>query len=332
MSGHDTIVVGASSGGVEALKRLVGALPADLPAALFVVLHRPPDRPSLLAEILRSVSRLEVTDADDGEAIVPGRIYVAPPDRHLLVAQERVRLTRGPKENRFRPAIDPLFRSAAYAYGPRVIGVVLTGNLDDGTAGLWAIKDRGGIAIVQDPLEAPFPSMPSSALANVDVDYCLRLDEVAPTLVAISAQPAAGGAPVPEHMRIETRIALEDNALEAGVMKLGKLSPFTCPECSGMLLQIEEGGTVRFRCHTGHAYSVGSLLEDVTESVEQNLWSTIRAMDELLLLLGHLEKHAREQGGADTAARIAEQARDVRQRTQVVRQALMQPQPPQGDD
>ena len=330
MPGHDIIVVGTSSGGVEALKRLVEALPADLPAAMLVVLHRPADSPSLLTEILRSMSSLDVADADDGEAIVPGRVYVAPPDRHLLIERERVRLTRGPKENRFRPAIDPLFRSAAYGYGPRAIGVVLTGSLDDGTAGLWAIKDRGGVAIVQDPAEAMFPSMPSSALANVEVDYCLPMDKIAPTLVTLSAQPVSGGAAVSENLEIETRIALEDNALEAGVLKLGKLSPFTCPECSGTLLQIEEGGIVRFRCHTGHAYSVNSLLDDVTESVEYNLWSAVRVMDELVLLLRHLDQHAPANG--DTSARIAEQIRDVQQRSQLIRQALLRPKPPTTGD
>jgi two-component system chemotaxis response regulator CheB len=312
---------------VDALKRLVSALPADLPAALFIVLHRPPDHPSLLAEILQRVGPLDVAHAIDDESIVPGRIYVAPPDRHLLIEQGHIRLTNGPKENRFRPAIDPLFRSAASSFGPRVVGVVLTGNLDDGMAGLWAIKDRGGVAIVQDPEEALFPSMPRNALANVEVDYCLRLAEIAPALVRLSAQPVTGGAAVSEHMQIETRIALEDNALEAGVMKLGKPSPFTCPECHGMLLQIQDGELIRFRCHTGHAYSASSLLEEVTESVEQGLWNAMRSMDELVLLLRHLADHAHEYDDPATAAKIAQQAQDVRQRTQFVRQALMQHEP-----
>ena len=328
MPGHDIIVVGTSSGGVEALQRLIVRLPADLPAAVFIVLHRPTDSPSLLVEILGSISALPVAHAVDGEAIERGRIYIAPPDRHLLLEQERIRLTRGPKENRFRPAIDPLFRSAAYTYGSRVIGVVLTGNLDDGTAGLWAIKDRGGIAIVQDPDEATFPSMPSSALANVSVDYRLRLDEIAPILAMASTQPAIGGAAVPEKLEIETRIALEDNALEAGVFKLGKLSPFTCPECHGLLLQIQDGQIIRFRCHTGHAYSVNSLLEDVIESVEQSLWSSVRTMDEHLLLLRHIREHVSEQEDRLTVARIGEQIQDIRQRKQLVRQALLQPETP----
>ena len=325
MPGHDIIVVGTSSGGVEALQRLVAPLPPDLPAALFIVLHRSADSPNLLVEILQSVCALPVDHAVDGEVIRSGRVYVAPPDQHLLIEHEHIRLTRGPKENRFRPAIDPLFRSAAYTYGSRVIGVVLTGNLDDGTAGLWALKDRGGIAIVQDPEEALFPSMPRSALANVAVDYRLRLDEIAPILVMLSAQPATGGAAMSDHLKIETRIALEDNALEAGVLTLGKLSPFTCPECHGMLLQIQDGQVIRFRCHTGHAYSVNSLLEDVTESVEKSLWSTVRAMDEHLLLLRQIEEHVRKHDDMVTVARIEQHMQDIRQRTQLVRQALLQP-------
>jgi two-component system, chemotaxis family, protein-glutamate methylesterase/glutaminase len=324
MPGHDIIVVGTSAGGVDALIRLVSPLPPDLGAALFIVLHRPSDTPNLLGGILQSVSVLPVLDGVDGEAIMPGHIYVAAPDRHLLIEQGRVRLTRGPKENRFRPAIDPLFRSAAASYGPRVIGVVLTGTLDDGTAGLWAIKDRGGIAIVQDPQEAMYPSMPQSAMENVAVDYCLPIHEIAATLATLSTQPVTGGAAVSEPLEIETRIALEDNALEAGVMKLGTPSPFTCPECHGTLLQIQDGQIIRFRCHTGHAYSLNSLLEDVTEAVEQNLWNTVRVMDEHLLLLQRIREHVRERDDTTTAARIGRHMHAIRERTQLVRKALMQ--------
>lgn len=222
----------------------------------------------------------------------------------------------------FRPAIDPLFRSAAYAYGPRVVGVVLTGDLDDGTAGLWAIKDRGGVAIVQDPAEALYPSMPSSARSNVAVDYCLRLDEIAETLVALSAQPATGGAAVSDKLGIETRIALEDNALEAGVLTLGDPSLFTCPECHGLLLQIQDGQITRFRCHTGHAFSLDSLFADLNDSVERDLWNAARAMDELLLLLNHLRSQVNEQD-AGTIALIDQRAHDIRRRTQLIREALL---------
>jgi two-component system chemotaxis response regulator CheB len=249
-------------------------------------------------------------------------------DRHLVIERERIRLTRGPKENRFRPAVDPLFRSAAYAYGARVIGVVLTGNLDDGTAGLWAIKDRGGIAIVQDPEQASFPSMPHSAMTHVEIDYCLPLAEIAPTLARLSTQPATGGADVFEPIEIETRIALGDNALEAGVLKLGKLSPFTCPECHGTLLEIMQGGISRFRCHTGHAYSLNSLMDELNGSVEMSLWNTLRGMDEMQLLLEHMAAHAKEEHNTTAAAEIERRLDDTRRRAALIRQALMQGEPP----
>jgi two-component system chemotaxis response regulator CheB len=183
------MVLGTSAGGVEALKILVGGLPHDLPATLFIVLHLLPERPSGLAQILSWAGPLPATQAVNGEPITQGHIYVAPPDHHLLVEPGHVCCTHGPKEHRFRPAVDVLFRSAAYAYGPRVVGVVLTGMLDDGTAGLWAIKDHGGVVIVQAPQEALWASMPQNALQQVAVDYCLPLAEVAPTLVRLSATP-----------------------------------------------------------------------------------------------------------------------------------------------
>lgn len=321
MPDHHIITIGASSGGVDALQRVIAPLPADLPAAVLIVLHRPATSPSLLPEILQHVSALPVAHAVDGEPVIPGRVYVAVPDRHLLVESERIRLTRGPKENRFRPAIDPLFRSAALTYGPRTIGVVLTGSLDDGTAGLWAIKDRGGIAVVQDPADALYPSMPRNALANVAVDHCLRLDAIAPMLRQLSAQPVTGGAAVSEQLKIETRIALEHSPLEVGVLGLGTPSLLTCPECHGILLKIQDGQITRYRCHTGHGYSINSLLDAVTEAVEGNLWNAARAMDEYLLLLAHVREAVTETD--DSAAGIEEQLETIRRRIHLVRQALL---------
>lgn len=324
MATRDIIVIGASAGGLEAMRKLIRQLPGDLPAAIFIAWHISPESPSLLPEILSNAGELPAAHPQDFEEIQHRRIYVAPPDHHLLVEPGQVRITRGPKENRFRPAVDPLFRSAAQAYGPRVIGVILSGNLDDGTAGLQAVKELGGLAIVQSPDEAAFPSMPRSATRKVRVDYCLPVAEIGSLLSRLVTEPAEEGVhPVSEEMKIETKIALEDNALEAGVMKLGTPSVFACPECHGVLLQLKQEGLLRFRCHTGHAYSVNSLLSDITEKVEDDLWSVIRAMDETLMLMRHLGEHLRDSNDPEGADLFFQKARETEQRTQLVRQAVL---------
>ena len=324
MPGHDIIVIGASMGGLEALRSVVAGLPQDLPAALFVVWHIAPESPSVLPDILGRAGRLPAINPQDGEEFQPGRIYVAPPDRHLLLEQGWMRLTRGPKENRFRPAIDPLFRSASKAYGSRVIGVVLSGALDDGTAGMEAVKARGGIAVVQDPLEAINPAMPKSVMANVRVDHVVPAAAIGPLLAQITQSTAEeGGEPMAEHTEIETRIALENNPLEAGVMKLGDLSPYTCPECHGALLQLNTGGVLRFRCHTGHAYSVNSLLAEVTGSIEETMWNAVRAIEEQMLLLRHVADHVRGNGADAEADQLLGQAREAEQQVELVRLAVL---------
>ena len=325
MPGHAIIVVGASIGGLEALRSLVAGLPRDLPAALFVVWHLAPDSPALLPELLERAGPLPAMHPHDGEAIQPGRIYVAPPDQHLLLAPGQARLSRGPKENRFRPAIDPLFRSAAAAYGPRVIGVMLSGALDDGTAGMEAVKARGGITVIQDPREAINPAMPQSVLAHVVVDHVVPAAAIGPLLAEIAPRAAveAGREPMTQNMEIETRIALEENALGAGVMKLGELSPYTCPECHGTLLQLNTGGILRFRCHTGHAYSVDSLLAAVSGSIEETLWSAVRGIEERVLLLRHVAGHIGDNGERAKADQLLAHAREAEQQVELVRLAVL---------
>jgi len=278
----DIIVVGTSAGGIDALRSLVEALPKDLRASLFVVLHSSPESPGLLAAILNRSGTIPAVTAKDGDRIRPGQIYVPPTDRHLLIEPGVVRTTRGPKENRFRPAIDPLFRSAAQTYGPRVIGVILTGFLDDGTAGLWTIKKLGGTAVVQDPKDALVPFMPQNALDHVDVDYCVPLAEIAPLLVRLTTKEPDERKlyPVPKKVQIEVDIAKARRALDAGVLELGEASNYTCPECHGVLLQMKDGTLSRFRCHTGHAYSIESLMVDITENMDDALWNSIRAFEE----------------------------------------------------
>lgn len=323
MSGRDIIVVGTSAGGVETLRTLVAGLPKDFPGSIFIVMHTAPSSPGVLNQILDRAGPLPAAAAHNRERIQPGRIYVAPPDRHLLLEPGLMRLTHGPKENRFRPAIDPLFRSAAQTYGPRVVGVILTGGLDDGVSGLWAVKRLGGVAVVQDPDEAFVPSMPLSALNQVEVDYKLKVAEMPSVLMRLASVTVAeqGGYTVPEELEIEVKIAMEDNAREVGVEKLGTPSIFTCPECHGTLLQLRENGRTRYRCHTGHAFSADSLLSELTESVEDTLWGAVRSIDESAMLMRHMAEHVRESDNG-ASERFIEKAREAERRSAHVRRAI----------
>lgn len=320
---RQVVVVGASAGGIEALRDLVGRLPRDFPAPIAITLHTSPESPGVLHEILGRAGRLPVISPTDNERLAPGSIYVAPPDYHLLLEPGRVRVTKGPRENRFRPAIDPMFRSAAQVFGPGAIGVVLTGNLDDGTAGLWAIKQLGGVAIVQDPDDAMFPSMPQSALDHVKVDHSVPVSDIARLLVRLTAVPVEVAAPaVPEPMEIEVSIAMEEDPFKAGIERLGEPSTFACPECHGVLMQVKEAGRMRFRCHTGHAYSAESLLADIRNSIETTLWSAIRAMQEGDLLLRKMAEHLKTHNAAE-AKRVAERAADMSRKADAVREMVM---------
>jgi two-component system chemotaxis response regulator CheB len=326
MQRKDIIVVGASSGGIDALKELFGALPHDLDAAVFVTLHVAPYSLGILPEILQRAGHLPASNAKDMEQFEPGHIYVAPPDHHLLVERTgHVRVTKGPRENRFRPAVDTLFRSAAYAYGTRVVGVILTGWLDDGSAGLFAVKERGGTAIVQHPDDAFAPAMPLNAIKHVEVDHILRLKEIAPLLVKLADAPAGveGDYPVSKEMETEVKIARAESALESGIMKWGEPSVYACPECHGVLMQLKEGGGVRFRCHTGHAYSVDSLLAEFTEKTEDSLWNAIRAIEEGVLLMRGLAEHFGEHHHGADADELLKKAQESQQRADLVRRAVL---------
>jgi two-component system chemotaxis response regulator CheB len=322
----DIIVIGTSAGGIDALKAIVPGLPASLKASIFVVLHTASYSIGILPEILERAGNLPASNAKDWEEIKPGHIYTAPPDHHLLVERSGyVRITRGPKENRFRPAVDPLFRSAAHAFGPRVIGVVLTGWLDDGVAGLWAVKQRGGTSIVQNPEEAFAPAMPLNAIKRVEIDHIVSLEEIASLLVRLTSRETDGEGvyPVSEEMEIEVKIAGEDNALESGITNWGEPSLYACPECHGVLLQLKEGNNVRFRCHTGHAYSVDALLAEFSEKTEDSLWNAIRALEENVILLRHLATHFGEHSENGAAEVFLKKAQEAQQRANLVRQAAM---------
>lgn len=319
-------MIGASTGGFEAIRQLVALLPSDLDATIFIVWHMSPDVTGVLPQVINQQKTILATNAFDNEIVTTNRIYVAPPDRHLLLENGFVRVSRGPKENRFRPAVDPLFRSAAYIYGPRVIGVVLSGALDDGTAGLWTIKSRGGIAIVQEPAEAEVSSMPENALAAVAVDYRVTIAELAPLLVRLTAETVTefGEIAMEEQQKIaiETRIAAQNGALGLGVLTLGKPSHFACPECHGVLSAITDGDLVRYRCHTGHAYSADSLLTTLTENVEDTLWSAIRGLEESIILLNNLGDHYADKNQPKLAAMCFQKAQEAETRAEIVRQTV----------
>jgi two-component system chemotaxis response regulator CheB len=321
MAAKRIVVIGGSSGGLEALRTIAAGLPPGFPAAVCVVLHMAADSPGVVDAILARSGPLPASAGTDGERLREGHIYVAPPDHHLLVEPGVLRVTRGPKENRFRPAVDPLFRSAAQVFGPAAIGVVLTGSLDDGTAGLWAVKQLGGIAIAQDPADAPFPSMPRSAIRHVNVDHIVPLAAIAPLLDRVVAAPVdqRGIGVTPHHLEVEVDIAKERNAAEAGLEEIGVPSPFACPECHGVLLRLQEGKQQRFRCHTGHAYSVQSLVAAVSEGIDDALWIAVRALEEGSLLLQHLSTHAGAQDDGGVARELAAQARDARSGSEAVR-------------
>lgn len=326
---NNIIVIGASAGGVEALSVLARELPAGLPAAIFMVLHIPAHSPSMLPSILSRVGQLPAIQPTDGMAISPGCIYVAPPDHHMLLERGYIRIVRGPRENHHRPALDPLFRSAARSYGPQVAGVILTGMLDDGTAGLLAIKQRGGIAIVQDPKEALYPSMPRSALEHVPVDHCLTLSEITTLLVELAhaSLPEQGATHVPDDMEQELSVTTMDLAAMTNDDHPGTPSAFSCPECGGVLWELNDGNLIRFRCRTGHAYSQESMLAGQAETLEEALWVALKTLEESLSLSRRLGRQARERGQSLVAERFQERAHDVEQRIAVLRQVLIQDAP-----
>jgi two-component system chemotaxis response regulator CheB len=262
MPSQNIIVMGASAGGVEALRVVAGGLPADLPAAVFVVLHigTGSDGQSYLPNILSRAGPLPALHPHDGESIEHGRIYVAPPDQHLLIRKGTIHLSRGPKENRTRPAINPLFRSAAKSYDGRVAAVILTGMLDDGVSGLAEIKRAGGVAVVEDPGSAMFPSMPSHAIARVDVDYVLPLEAIAGQI---------------SHLATTERDATKrEEPMES------KASGLTCPECRGPLVEERQGKIIEYACRVGHRYTPLVMEQEHRDTVERSLWSSIVALEE----------------------------------------------------
>jgi two-component system chemotaxis response regulator CheB len=306
---HDIIVIGASAGGVEAVQRFARDLPPDFPAAIFVVLHMPPTLKTVLPGILERSGPLPATEALDGEPIEQGHIYVARPGYHLLVDCGRVRISRGPKENGYRPSIDALFRSAARAYGPQVIAATLSGLLDDGAAGAAAVRQRGGIVVVQSPDDATFPDMPKATLRAVGTaDYSVPLSELGMLLgmLARTSAPEEEGLPVPLEMQVEDDIAhgAESDAEVASL--LGDPSTFSCPECGGVLWDLSGEDVQRFRCQVGHAYSAIHLFHAQEATLQQRMWGAARALREHALLARQIQQASARSDWPSLAERFLE--------------------------
>jgi two-component system, chemotaxis family, protein-glutamate methylesterase/glutaminase len=324
MAVERVVVIGASAGGVAALELLVGGLPADFPAAVLIVLHIAATQKSLLAGILSRAGPLRAAPAMDGAPLRAGHIYVAVADHHLMVERDRIKVTRGPKENHFRPSIDVLFRSAAYYFGARAIGVVMSGALSDGSSGLFAIKRLGGLAVIQDPDEALYSSMPLSALSRVDVDYGLPAAEIGALLSGLTKQPPPRSEPLDaahyrKDLKADVDIAAADSAFERGIMEYAKPSAYTCPECHGVLFRIEEGKHDRFRCHTGHGFTTAALLDGCTVSVEATLWEAVKSLQETVALLNESAQKLRENGDEAGSDALQQQAVEAKSRLSTLR-------------
>ncbi len=333
MSDPKLIVIGSSAGGLKALTAIIGKLPADLDAAIFVVQHLSPEHESFLPQILSDTGPLIARHPGDRDAIRSGQIYVAPPDHHLLVNRDHIRVIRGPRENRQRPAIDALFRSAARAHGPRVIGVILSGLLDDGTVGAQAIKQRGGTTVVQSPADAEYPSMPASVLRYARVDHALPADRIPALLVDLVA--AAGAAKdegvtsidTPPEIEIESEIAEQEargSTLLRWAETIGTRSHYTCPTCKGTLWQVGEESPLRYRCHVGHSFTARSLMAEQTVILENALWSAIRLMEEKADFLRRMADRRQHAQLVDAAAEFRQYADRLEREIDVLRRMTME--------
>jgi two-component system chemotaxis response regulator CheB len=322
MPRRDIIVVGGSTGGIEALSKLLHELPANLPAAVFAVLHLAPDAESFVPKILARATRLEVLPARSGEPIQEGRVYIASPDEHLLLEPARIATSKGPKENGFRPSVDPLFRTAARVYGQRVAGVVLSGALDDGVYGLLLIKREGGVPIAQDPDEAAIPSMPQRAIAAVEGTHVLPVTKIAALLVELANGVGRPTPLAPPPSSSEQDPAVRgDKALEKGSLP-GPPSGFTCPDCGGALWEVESGRLVRYRCHLGHAYNEGSYLHSVEQRLEIAMWAAVRALEEHAAIRRRLSERANARNWSALAESYQASADDYEKRADVIRDVL----------
>ena len=324
---RNLVVVGASAGGVEALTTLVAGLPRDFPAAVLVVLHVPSSGTSALPAILRRSGALRAEHATDEEELVPGRILVAPPDHHVIVYDGHVTLSRGPRENGQRPSVDVTFRSAARMHGPRTIGVVLSGSLDDGAAGLLAISLRGGVGVVQDPSDALHPGMSLSAIEAASPEHVLPVAKIPSLLTDLVNESVPDRGPeesaATRLMEVETAMAeMDADTIRDAPEAFGQPAGFSCPDCNGSLYVLREGGLERYRCHVGHGWSPKSLLAQQSASMESALWVALRTLEEKAALSATMSREASERGHDRSAERFAENERDSTHAAGLVRDLI----------
>ena len=328
--GRDVIVIGTGAGGLEALDQLIGQLPTDLAASIAIVQHMDPGNSG--EPLLRRLGRHQAFHpklAEDGERLKLGRIYIAPPDSHLLIKKSTLLVTKGAAENRHRPGIDPFFRSAAVSHGSRVIGLVLTGMMDDGTAGLIAIKRCGGVTVVQDPRDAAYSGMPLSALDNANVDYCVSMSEMGPLLTNLVSTPHRKNKAVPEDVRTEAVIAERVLSDISQVNTLGEQAPYNCPGCGGVLWKIDGRGEKRYRCHTGHSYTGLSLLASQSEKIQEMLWISLRMFEERKNLLTSM---ADDSGTAALRSKHRRKAKETQGYIDRIRAMLLDPRSDRPED
>jgi two-component system, chemotaxis family, protein-glutamate methylesterase/glutaminase len=323
MDNRDIIVIGGSAGATGPLKQVLGRLPADLPAAVLIVLHIPARGIGILSSVASAAGPLPVAEAENGARIEKGRVYLAAPDRHLLVRDGHILLGRGPRENMVRPAIDPLFRSAALHYGPRTIGVVLSGLLSDGAAGLNAIKRCGGMTLVQDPEEAIADEMPRHAMEATTVDLCAPSGRIGDVLSDLARERAGTALPVPPEIVLEVEIAAGERLGAEAIGKIANPAALTCPSCGGVLSKLKAGNPLRFRCQVGHAFTADTLAKEQESRVDEALRVALRIIEERAELVHRMAEDGRATGRRAVAAMYDARATEYREYADLIRQAVL---------
>jgi two-component system chemotaxis response regulator CheB len=322
MANRDVLAVGTSAGGVEALLFLAKHLPREFPASVLVTIHLPRHARSSLDEVLSHAGSLPACFAGEGDRVKKGHIYIAPPDRHLLLEGDRLTLGIGPRENNARPAIDPMLRATAMCCGFRAVGVVLTGTLGDGASGLWALHQCGGFTVVQDPKDAAFAEMPLTALNRAAPDHVVRLADLPGLLNSLAQQPAGEPVSVPRSTRYEVEIAKSGRSSMNEMDGLGRRSVLACPDCGGVMWEIDEGEVTRYRCHVGHTYTDDLMSLALDDSLRRALASALRALEEREALARKLHRQAINSGHRLLAENWADKAREFARETHVIRDSI----------